>query len=46
MHRGENIGNTPSHALFVELKESARPVGSTSLGPSVAVQADSDNRSS
>lgn len=34
MHRGENIGGTPSHAIFVELKNSAtqpRPAGP--LGP-------------
>ena len=33
-HSGENIGNTPSHALFVELKDSAKPAGGTTLGPS------------
>ena len=33
-HSGENIGNTPSHALFVELKDSAKPAGDASLGPS------------
>jgi hypothetical protein len=24
-HHGENIGETPSHALFVELKQSSSP---------------------
>ena len=36
-HRGENIGETPTHAIFVELKEptAARPGGTTPpLGPS------------
>ena len=33
-HSGENIGNTPSHVIFVELKESAKPIGGASLGPS------------
>lgn len=33
MHSGENIGSTPSHALFVELKDAARPSGATALGP-------------
>ncbi len=34
-HAGENIGTTPSHALFVELKQSrGAGVGRTSLGPS------------
>ena len=33
-HLGENIGDTPTHALFVELKESAaHPVPSSDLGP-------------
>ena len=31
-HSGENIGDTPTHVLFVELKESANP-GEGSLGP-------------
>jgi hypothetical protein len=33
-HQGENIGDTPSHALFIELKEPApaSPTG-TPLGP-------------
>jgi hypothetical protein len=30
-HSGENVGGTPSHAMFVGLKE-ARP-GGTALGP-------------
>jgi quercetin dioxygenase-like cupin family protein len=31
-HRGENIGDTPTHVIFVELKESAgRPTGP--IGP-------------
>ena len=34
MHSGENIGNTPTHVLFVELKESAKPADGASLGPS------------
>ena len=33
MHSGENIGSTPSHALFVELKDAARPSSGTALGP-------------
>ncbi len=33
-HSGENIGDTPSHVLFVELKNSARPGVSGALGPS------------
>jgi hypothetical protein len=32
-HSGENIGDTPTHVLFVELKESTRPGGGASLGP-------------
>ena len=34
-HHGENIGNTPTHVLFVELKESAGPAaaGAGGLGP-------------
>ncbi|SOE02536.1 cytoplasmic protein [Blastococcus haudaquaticus] len=31
-HSGENIGDTPTHVLFVELKE-ARGASGTSLGP-------------
>ncbi len=36
-HRGENIGDTPSHAIFVELKEGAGAApagGAPPLGPS------------
>ncbi len=33
-HSGENIGDTPSHTLFVELKESTKSVRSGALGPS------------
>lgn len=34
-HAGENIGDTPSHAIFVELKEPARTVpAERPLGPS------------
>lgn len=33
-HSGENIGNTPTHVLFVEIKGSAGSPDSTSLGPS------------
>ncbi|MFC7387845.1 hypothetical protein [Sphaerisporangium rhizosphaerae] len=33
-HQGENIGDTPSHALFIELKEPApAPAPGTALGP-------------
>jgi beta-alanine degradation protein BauB len=33
-HSGENTGSTPTHVLFVELKEEAgTPTGDTSLGP-------------
>ena len=32
-HSGENIGDTPTHVLFVELKEGPRARGDTSLGP-------------
>jgi beta-alanine degradation protein BauB len=36
VHSGENIGESPTHVLFVELKEDthATRVGNTSLGPS------------
>jgi quercetin dioxygenase-like cupin family protein len=36
VHSGENIGETPTHVLFVELKDDTRvtAVGNTSLGPS------------
>jgi quercetin dioxygenase-like cupin family protein len=34
-HHGENIGDTETHVLFVELKEGASPGGAAgSLGPS------------
>jgi len=33
-HSGENIGDTPSHALFIELKDGATQDRSDSLGPS------------
>jgi quercetin dioxygenase-like cupin family protein len=33
-HSGENIGSTPTHVLFVELKESQEPAAGGSLGPS------------
>jgi hypothetical protein len=33
-HSGENIGTTPTHVLFVELKDSAKPTGNATLGPS------------
>lgn len=33
MHRGENIGTTDTHVLFVELKNSAPPSGPGTLGP-------------
>jgi beta-alanine degradation protein BauB len=32
-HSGENIGDTPTHVLFVELKELAGDSGTTYLGP-------------
>ena len=32
-HSGENIGDTPTHVLFVELKEPAGDTGTTYLGP-------------
>lgn len=37
-HSGENTGDTPTHAIFIELKEpsSARPAGPPRLGPSAA----------
>ena len=33
-HHGENIGDTPTHAIFVELKSSTAPTGEGTLGPS------------
>jgi beta-alanine degradation protein BauB len=35
-HAGENIGDTDSHALFIELKEPAAKSGGVSVGPSPA----------
>jgi quercetin dioxygenase-like cupin family protein len=32
-HHGENIGDTPSHAIFVELKTSAVPPQEGAIGP-------------
>jgi quercetin dioxygenase-like cupin family protein len=32
-HHGENIGDTPTHVIFVELKEPGTPNESTTLGP-------------
>ncbi len=34
-HRGENIGSSPTHVIFVELKDPApgEPAASTALGP-------------
>jgi quercetin dioxygenase-like cupin family protein len=32
-HHGENIGDTPTHVIFVELKEPGPASGSSSLGP-------------
>ena len=32
-HRGENIGDTPSHAIFVELKQAGPPATPGPLGP-------------
>lgn len=33
-HSGENIGDTPTHTIFVELKEPGRASTPTALGPS------------
>jgi beta-alanine degradation protein BauB len=33
-HSGENIGDTPTHVLFIELKEAGVAAGGASLGPS------------
>ncbi|MEJ7635824.1 hypothetical protein [Aeromicrobium sp.] len=33
VHHGENIGDTPTRAIFVELKEPAPTPGPESLGP-------------
>jgi quercetin dioxygenase-like cupin family protein len=32
-HHGENIGGTPTHVLFVELKEPGTAAGASQLGP-------------
>ena len=32
-YRGQNTGETPSHAIFVELKEDRPPLGDGRLGP-------------
>lgn len=32
-HAGENIGDTPTHVIFVELKDAARPQDDATLGP-------------
>jgi hypothetical protein len=32
-HSGENIGETPTHVLFVELKDSAAPAADVPIGP-------------
>jgi quercetin dioxygenase-like cupin family protein len=34
VHSGENIGDTPTHVFFVELKEQSRSGAGESLGPS------------
>ena len=34
IHSGENIGDTPTHVLFVELKDSVKSEAGESLGPS------------
>lgn len=33
VHHGENIGDTPTHAIFVELKESGPSASAGLLGP-------------
>ena len=33
-HSGENIGTTPTHVLFVELREPTERESAPSLGPS------------
>ncbi|WP_210438570.1 cupin domain-containing protein [Nocardioides xinjiangensis] len=32
-HHGENIGETPSHAIFVELKDGTAPTAEGEIGP-------------
>jgi beta-alanine degradation protein BauB len=34
VHSGENVGTTPTHVFFVELKEPSRGETATGLGPS------------
>ncbi len=34
-HSGHNIGDTPPHAIFVELKEAGAPGATHALGPDV-----------
>jgi quercetin dioxygenase-like cupin family protein len=34
VHSGENVGSTPTHVLFVELKDTGTSSGETALGPS------------
>jgi quercetin dioxygenase-like cupin family protein len=34
VHSGENIGSTPTHVLFVELKDGSADEGPAKLGPS------------
>lgn len=34
VHSGENVGSTPTHVLFVELKEAGDTSGDATLGPS------------
>jgi quercetin dioxygenase-like cupin family protein len=34
VHSGENVGATPTHVLFVELKETGQSSGGAGLGPS------------
>ena len=34
-HHGENIGDTPTHVVFVELKESGSAPGSRQVGPTM-----------
>lgn len=41
-HRGENIGTTPTHVIFVELKDAARPGREAELGPQLGTDRGSD----
>jgi hypothetical protein len=36
VHHGENVGDSPTHVIFVELKEPGVPIGTGSLGPESA----------